>query len=80
MDGCLTNMYIFWETCIVGALGYSASCSPHIIIAGITVLLYLQWLEKCHRALGSLTSNLREKEIYNQLSEKVCAVCKTVLG
>ena len=31
----------------------------------------IQWLEKCHRDLSTLTTNLREKEIYNQLSEKV---------
>lgn len=32
---------------------------------------YMQRLEKCHRELGSLTTHLRENEVYNHLSEKV---------
>ena len=40
-------------------------------LVSCTYIWTLQWLEKCHRTLGSITNNLREKEVYNQLSEKV---------
>ena len=42
-----------------------------ILLCLQVIVSYMQWLEKCHKTLGTLTTNLREKEIYNQLSEKV---------
>ena len=45
--------------------------STGVFVCAFVLYVCAQRLERCHRDLGAQTTNIRENEVYNHLSEKV---------